>query len=126
MIQPMMEVTKEQIINGSVLENGATVTNQFFVYINDTVTISIVYWLGRVRAWGMTEYDIKDNQYEIGLVVDNNSFIMNKLTEGIKFEIDCDDDHISTYPYLSIEDVNEFIRQVCIILGELDEKGNGS
>jgi hypothetical protein len=58
MIQPMMEVTKEQIINGSVLENGATVTNQFFVYINDTVTISIVYWFGKVRAWGMNEYDI--------------------------------------------------------------------
>ena len=49
MIQPVMEVTKEQVIKGSVIGNGATVTNQLFVHINEIVTISIVYWFGRVK-----------------------------------------------------------------------------
>ena len=55
MIQPVMEVTKEQVIKGSVIGNGAIVTNQLFVHINEIVTISIVYWFGRVKEWGMKD-----------------------------------------------------------------------
>ena len=124
MIQPVMEVTKEQVIKGSVIGNGATVTNQLFVHINEIVTISIVYWFGRVKEWGMKDSFYNDDEYEIGLVVDNNAFVMNKLTDGIEFGADSESDHVSTYPGLSIKEVNELIQQVCTILEGLDEKSN--
>lgn len=124
MIQPVMEVTKEQIIKGSVLKNGAILTNQLFVYINDIVKISIVYWFKRLKDWEMHIDFYPDDEYEIGLVVDNNAFVMNKLVDKIKFETNFESDDVTTYLYLSIKEVNEFIQQVCTILEELDEKSN--
>jgi hypothetical protein len=109
-----MEITKQQIAAGYI-DEGEPRDHQILVKINDTVSVSIINmreiaikWYGKPID---DEYTKEGVEYEIGLVV-ANPIIMKILIDYLTFAPWFIGKRITTYYYLTIEEVNEFVKQV--------------
>jgi len=109
-----MEITKQQIAAGFI-DEGEPRDYQILVKINDTVTVSIINMRELTTKWHGkpidNEYTTEGVEYEIGLVV-INPIIMKMLIAYLTFAPWFIGERITTYYYLTIEEVNEFVKQV--------------
>jgi hypothetical protein len=109
-----MEITKQQIAAGYI-DEGEPRDHQIHVKINDTVSVSVINMRELTTKWyGKPidgEYTKKGVEYEIGLVV-ANPIIMKMLIAHLTFAPWFIGKRITTYYYLTIEEVNEFVKQV--------------
>jgi len=109
-----MEITKQQIAAGFIDEDEPR-DQQIHVKINDTVMVSVINMRELTTKWyGKPiddEYTKEGVEYEIGLVV-AESDMMNLLVAYLTFAPYFIGQRITTYYYLTIEEVNEFVKQV--------------
>jgi len=108
-----MILTKEIIANG----NGKDRDHQFFVKVNEVVTISVINMRELLTKWNGKAWEPYDNlddgvEYEVGIVVDNFPAILRRLVGDVDAVPEWVGGRVATYYGLTLDEVNHLIAQV--------------
>jgi len=108
-----MILSKEIITNG----NGKNLDHQFFVKVNEVITVSVINMRELLIKWHGKAWDPYDNladgiEYEVGIVVDNCPAILRALVGGVDASVESMGPRVATYYGLTLDEVNHLIVQV--------------
>lgn len=110
-----MTITEAMIAHGFTHKTGAQIPYHLFVPITDTVHVSVIHVMKR---WGFepTRWQVPPrpgDDYEVGIVFNEaNDELMNALVDAIKPAPEMVSDRITTYYFMTIDEVNLIVDTV--------------